>query len=240
MKIDAPHQAFRFLDAPAFGRYVLGHLSPDRTRHDCSPRRGRSGLLSACIVALMLSPACVAQQTNLDRLNSCSQRLSDSLLAAYHSGDTLCVSVAEHPAAWVLDQAALGSAAARGLHVTSCEGARRAQIALAITELGVDYREIDDPDSLQRSVHMACSAALTSYQGEGSAAIRTARRIETWLQDTIATAQMTAIEAPGYDYTKGTRAAQSASGFWSRVVEPAVVLGAAAVMVILLFTVRSQ
>jgi hypothetical protein len=186
----------------------------------------------------MIVAAAHAQgKTNIDRLSECARRMSDSLMSGYRTGDTICLHVAEHPASWIVDQAALGAATARGLHVRPCDGGSRAGIDLAITDIGIDYREIDEIDSLERRARLACSAALTQT---GAADSRTARTLEIALVDSIAAADVAAVEAPGYDFAKGSRTADASGGFWNRVVEPAVILGASAVMVILLFTVRSH
>lgn len=179
--------------------------------------------------------------TNLDRLAACARMVSDSVLARFQPGDTVCLRVADHPASWLIDQAALASAEARGVHIVTCDGVERSEIVIAVTSIGIEYLDLDDdPDGLARSCHVSCGATLAARQAAGAPLVRSALELTGHTSDTVSSADLLMLEESGYPFTKGARPDPGSGGFWSKVVEPAVILGASAVMVILLFTVRSQ
>jgi hypothetical protein len=109
-------------------------------------------------------------------------------------------------------------------------------LLVAITGLGVEYREVDDQDLLERDVSMEITATLPGT----SAGARSVRAYALHAIDTVNSDRTSLLEASGYSFTKGIGPARAGGGFWKKIVEPAVVLAASAVIVVLLFTVRSQ
>jgi hypothetical protein len=76
--------------------------------------------------------------------------------------------------------------------------------------------------------------------GLGSSGLRRAASFVVVRRDTVGADETPLLEASGYDFAKGVLPPRPSGGIWKKIVEPAVVLGAAVVTVILLFTVRSQ
>jgi hypothetical protein len=193
-------------------------------------------------MVLALSPVCLsAQPDNLQFLQQCARLAGDSLVAGYHSTDTLCLSVAAHPAAWLLEEGALSSALEHGIVVRHCADATDNGISIAVRSLGIAYLPLDEPDSVQRIAHLELSAILDAPpESRGEGGRRLTRSISVRRSDTVSADGTSLLEASGYEFARGTLPARQSSGFWSKIIEPAVILGASAVMVILLFTVRSQ
>lgn len=188
---------------------------------------------------LMAAPHALHAQPadNLERLRDCAIQLADSVLAPYSQGDTICLEVVPHPASWLVEQSVLGRAHERSINVLPCMPERTGRIALAITSIGVQYRLVDDIDLLARECRLDVGASLPA---PGSSGGRTARAFTLAASDTVDADQTSSIEASGYDFARGTVPPQNGGGFWKKIVEPAVILGASAVIAILLFTVRSQ
>jgi hypothetical protein len=193
-------------------------------------------------MVLVLSPLSLsAQPDNLQFLQQCARQAGDSLIAGYGSTDTLCLSVAAHPAAWLLEEGALSAALDHGIYVRHCAEGADNGISIAVRSLGITYLPLDEPDSVQRIAHLEVSAALDARpESPTETRRRLTRSISVDRSDTVSADGTSMLEASGYEFARGTMPPRQSSGFWSKIIEPAVILGASAVMVILLFTVRSQ
>lgn len=207
--------------------------------------RYQLALLLLVGLSLALAPAATAQPGNLERLEECARAISDSLLGVYGGSNPLCIEVARHPASWVIEEALVRSAESRGVTIAACDSMSRGageRITLAITAIGMEYREIDAEDSLARDARIEASAIIQHRPGSsnGAAGERSVAAFVAVRRDTVGADQTFNIEASGYDFAKGNVPQRGSSGVWKKLVEPAVVLGASVVMVILLFTVRSQ
>jgi hypothetical protein len=212
----------------------------------------RAAYLTGIFILLLWLPplGATAQEGNLDRLEACARALCDSLLDAYPDKEPLCVDIVRHPASWMLEQAMLQSAAAHGIPVTTCDSSSSEALTLAVTAIGMEYHEIDAEDSLARDARIEASAIMPARKfrmpqhGNGTVESgpvgRTSASYAIVRRDTVGADQTPLLEASGYDYARGTLPPRSGGGVWKKIVEPAVVLGAAVVMAILLFTVRSQ
>ena len=177
---------------------------------------------------------------NLERLEECAATVADSILSTVGARDSLCLAIVPHDAAWLLERALVERASARGVSVQRCEAADARRLDVAIASIGVVYSVTDD-DAIERRAALSISAsapAPITEAGRG-AALRTFR-VEAELVDTLAHPDTAGLAIASYPFTVGTMPAADSGGFWSKIVEPAVVLAAAAIVAILLFTVRSQ
>ncbi|HVZ41283.1 MAG TPA: hypothetical protein VHI13_18530 [Candidatus Kapabacteria bacterium] len=175
-----------------------------------------------------------AQLTNLDVLALCARQVCDSALASQPDSSGFCAVVIRHPASWLVEENMAQAAAGRGMHVRSCDS--NASVTIALRSVGVAYDAIaGDDDRMSREATIEVSALLRPPDGViRETHYRSVRR------DTVAADQIPRLDGSGYDFARGTQPVQPGGGFWSRVVEPAVVIGASVVMTILFFTVRSQ
>jgi hypothetical protein len=202
-------------------------------------KSARSAISSMALLLLLwiaVPAGLAAQQDNLDRLRNVASALSDSLLAGYTPTDTICAFVVGHDGAWIMDQAIVSTVELRKLASRRCDGIGGGSTVVAITALGVEYREVDDQDLLERDVSMEITATLPG----SSSGARSVRAYAAHAIDTVNAERTSLLEASGYPFTKGIGPARAGGGFWKKIVEPAVVLAASAVIVVLLFTVRSQ
>ena len=203
-------------------------------------RHLQAGVLILSILWLLLPCPLGAQIDNLEQLRQSARLISDSLLRSRGSStDTLCLHVVRHPASWLLDEGMIASASERGIPVSGCDSATSDALLLAITGAGVSYAEIDDDEHLARETRLEVSALIPPNWG-GTPGGRMATHYAIVRRDTVRADQTSLLEATGYDFVRGTLPPRQSSGFWKKVVEPAVVIGASVVLVILLFTVRSQ
>jgi hypothetical protein len=198
-------------------------------------------LLFLALLSVTGTAASMAQESNLQRLQQCARIISDSLLLSYGGGDTLCLTVVPHPASWLVDQATLQQSEQRKIHIGSCAGNSPETLSMVVNSIGIEYRTIDDPDSVERISRLSLSASLpTSTASGGTSFGRVARTWSVALSDTVEAARTSSLETAGYEFTRGTLLSPDHPGFWGKIVEPAVVIGASVVMVILFFSVRSQ
>lgn len=186
------------------------------------------------LLLLIAGAAAWSQPANLDLVRDCAGSLADSAFALANA-PTACCSVAEHPAAWLLQEAMVKQAAQRGVGLRDC-GSSVPAITLAFTELRILYRNGIESETIARECRVTIAAI---FAPTGSAPQRQ-QEFTAVRHDTVAASALPLIEQPGYDYLHGVNVAPPSSGFWDTVMEPAIVLGAAAVSVILLFTVRSN
>lgn len=169
--------------------------------------------------------------------------VADTLFARTITSDEFCVRVVSHPADWIVDQGAIDLATARGVSLVPCKAPYTNELLIAITDIGVRYIELDDEDFYRREVRLSVSASIPVADdggGRGGSPSRTTERVDYMLNDTIEAVSISEIESPGYNFTTGTTIRINRSSFWKSVAEPAIIVGTSVVMVILLFTTRSQ
>ncbi|MCB0713487.1 MAG: hypothetical protein KDD67_14250 [Ignavibacteriae bacterium] len=191
-----------------------------------------------------LGVATARQTTNIEQFQRCAMVVVDTLFARTISSDEFCVRVVSHPADWIVDQGAIDLATARGVSLVPCRAPYTNELLIAITDIGVRYVELDDEDFYRREVRLSVSASIpvANKVGDigGGNPSRTTERVDYMLNDTIEAASISEIESPGYNFTTGTTIRINRSSFWKSVAEPAIIVGTSVVMVILLFTTRSQ
>lgn len=195
-----------------------------------------------CCLALGHPRALASQTTNLERLQACAAALGDSLLVSLSGNDSrdVCVRVVDHPASWVVEQTMTQLMEERGFLPVPCYPPPSNDLLVAITNIGVRYVELDDPDFFRREVKLGLSASVPKRSGPSAPVRHVTETREVVLLDTIEADQTSMLEAPGYNYVVGSKIQRNRSNLWSKLVEPAVVIGSTVVMVVLLFTTRSQ
>jgi hypothetical protein len=156
------------------------------------------------------------------------------LASEIEPGDSLCIRIIDHPASWLLQNALIAALSNRHVVVRQCAPGE-AELVASITRTDVHYNEIES-GAIERTCTVAFDAVVPSAL-HGS--VR-ARLFNTTLTDTVDQSDVQSLEAESYPFTKGIEPTRSSGGFWHSVVEPVVVLSAAVVTVILLFSVRSQ
>ncbi len=193
---------------------------------------------AAAVVWMAASSALWAQESNLARLRLCAAAIADSVLQGRGLNDTLQLHVAAHPADWLLQEATLEVAQRRGVTVRPWTDDAEPVITLAITAIGVEYRPTDDDDSLERVARIEVSASMPDMATDGATML--ARSFSAALLDTFDADRRQDLGTSGYEFARAAMNDAPKRGFWDSIVEPLVVLGSAVVMVVLLFTVRSQ
>jgi hypothetical protein len=177
--------------------------------------------------------------TNIRAYQILASRIGDSLNAAIPETDSMRVLVAVKPDAtsWLV----LGGVA-EALHkrgrtvVVALPAAFEAD--LGILEMQVAYGNARTEGMfsgkiVDRDVMLSMSARLIDQR---SGVVMLTREFRETMRDTIQVSQIPMLEDPNVPVTQGTLPAE---GFFSSLVEPLVMIGAVAVAVYLLFTVRS-
>lgn len=209
-----------------------------------SSRRTRpfrlAGIVAAIgLVALAGASALAPVGSNLERIERSAAVAADSLLDAVDARDSLCVAVVPHAAAWIVERAIVERAAARGVAISRCDAAEARRLDVAITSVGVVYATAGDVRTRTASVAISASTPIAMAESGPAGALRSIRAVSD-LVDTLDAADTAGLADAAYPFTVGIDTAADSGGFWQKIVEPAVVLAASAIVAILLFTVRSQ
>lgn len=149
--------------------------------------------------------------------------------------DTLRYVFATHAASWMLDQYVLTDNPALKRFRTSDSGKGRI-LSLRMIDFAVRYFLVEtDDDALAREASIIVSASIE----EPSGAVRQLTNISYQQRDTITRRAVPLLESRQYEFANGI-VPEPPGGFMKSVVEPLVVIAAAVIALVLLFTVRTQ
>ena len=189
--------------------------------------------------ALYAQDPAVAVASNLRVYQSLAESLGDSLARMVPAADSSRVNVKIMPpdAAWFLQDAVERPFRAKSIVVAPNDSARY-DVEFGAMEMNVKYTNlrrdgIFGPRILDRSVVLV--ARLRLVDRVPGRPVMTAERRAVFA-DTIGLSQVEGIE---HAYVPATRGTVPPEDFFSGVAEPIVIIGAVAVAIFLLFTVRS-
>jgi hypothetical protein len=139
--------------------------------------------------------------------------------------------------AWYLEQSLHTSARAHGLVPVESPGGQY-DVRFGIEQIGVSYEDVRrtwifGEQVMDRTVRLA---GTVKFVEQGTGAILFSRPFATTFRDTISVVGAETLESPGIPATHGVA---PASGLFSSLVEPIVLVGSVAVAVYLLFSVRN-
>lgn len=203
----------------------------------------------ALLVLLEPIRASLTVPDNVAVVERSAKSAADSLLAHFIPGDSLCLSVVGAPGSWLVEMAILREASARRILVLSSSNCSYgvSEAHIAAKKIAVRFSPIDDSDSLVRSAEISIAGAIGLVGaarvrwGEGGDDDSRAQIVvdyQTTHVDTIARQDSSTVSGP--PPFNSTIPPRPTSGFWVRIIEPAIVIGATVVATVLLFTVRSK
>lgn len=199
----------------------------------------RLTVLSLVSVAVAGAQSSAEQSTNLQRIAQGMSIAAERVLGRPDMPDTICMNVVAHPADWMVHQAFLDASGVAGMTAIRCTPPYFGEILAAITTVRIDFVEVDDETLYRREVALELAFSLPR-SGRGGAEERYTAVENVLLSDTIERASAGDLVDQAYQFTEPRYIASTSTSFWKRVAEPAVVLGTTVVMVVLLFTTRSQ
>lgn len=177
--------------------------------------------------------------TNIRVYQLLAARVADSLNAEIPRGDSLRLLLTVKPegTAWLIQGDIAQSLQKSGRTVVVAMPAAF-QVDVAIMEMHVEYENVRTDGFfggkiVDRTVQLRVNARIADPR---SGVIIVARGLHNEFHDTVGVSEIPALEDPNVPATQG---ALPGEGFFSSLVEPLVMLGAVAVAVYLLFTVRS-
>jgi hypothetical protein len=177
--------------------------------------------------------------TNLEVMRTLAGRVGAYVGGTLAAGDSSSVTVTILPkeSGWYIEGAFLAELAKKGLHTTSTAPGRYAA-NIGISDARVEYSDIRresflGPKTLNRKVYLQLSAKVTD-QPAGTLIL--AKEFQEVSLDTIRLSDIERVESPHLPVTRGKIPGE---GFFSNFAEPLVLIGAIAVAVYLLFSVRS-
>lgn len=181
---------------------------------------------------------------NFDILDSCSREASQSfakqlrspLFPQRSSTDTLRILVHTHEAAWILEQSLFSVFPVKKRFRAQDTLVPHHRLVVRINDAATRYFAVQqDGEAVIREVSCVVHAVLETQYGS-------LQELETYsktYRDTLQRRIIPSIENKQYSFAQAA-IPDAPPNFWKQVVEPAIVIAAAGVMVALFFFVRTQ
>ena len=193
----------------------------------------KNGLLLIALCFLLLSMQCVAQQKNIDLLDSLAQQAVTKIVPGLQAlrSDSLAIRIAGHEASYLISDKMVTALADtyilndRALTVCS----------LSLIDFGVHYTQTSNADSLIREVCLKGSGTVRTKTSD----IHALPALQMFVRDTIARSSIAGIENASLPYTQAPIPPMPSS-FWQEIAEPIIFVSGAALTVFLLFSLRSN
>ncbi|MBU3699331.1 MAG: hypothetical protein FGM33_04870 [Candidatus Kapabacteria bacterium] len=167
----------------------------------------------------------------IDVIEASVRDLADTMIARcdYAQGDAVPIRVADHPDASWVRSLVLRRFQERGLQTTT-DADERAALNIVIEDASTRYSAMPDRDSVERTIVVK----LTSTCRGRMAALPTITQ-----RTTLTRQKVDAFQSRQHQAAHGV-VPDAANSVWDDVLEPLIYVAAAAVTVVLLFTVRTQ
>jgi hypothetical protein len=187
----------------------------------------------------------VRLQRNIELLDTLARYAADTLRHRYTPqsapplqlapNDTLRYALAPHAGSWLLDQH-LPTIFRPLRRFRSTDSGIATVLNLRLADCVVRYSQCDhDAELLTREAQVLLIVGLERSSGE----VLSLPSVSCVYRDTLARAALGRVESRQYEFANGIVPEPPAT-FWKSVMEPLVVIGAAVVTLVLLFTVRTQ
>ncbi len=173
-------------------------------------------------------------QSNYVLVDSLTNLAGHHLLSFLHHQtiDTCSVSISAHPAHWLLLQKLVSG---KEIIITEMNSAHPNRAEIQIQDCAVRYFLYNESnDSLIREGQISIKGVLHK-----SGILNEIPQFVSIIRDTIARSDIAYLQIPSYPFTVAP-IPESPKGFFTEIAEPLLFITAAAVTVLLLFTVRSQ
>ena len=176
--------------------------------------------------------------TNLQRFQSLSEEVADTLCTFIPEGDSVTVVLEPKESIWFVQGGILRTISGRGRFPTQSL-ASPFEISLGVLKFEVKYADVRrsgflGPKIVDRTVSTRFAATVINKM-EGT--ILFTNELQRIVKDTVEFSEISQLENSGIAATHGTLPGE---GFFSTLIEPIVTIGALAVGVYLLFHVRTQ
>lgn len=186
------------------------------------------------LVLLCLAVPCLGQipEGNIERLRALADTFATALCRELRGWSQVWVSLEPHPAQWLLEHALVERLSGCGYQLFSTGSDTLPRLTVAIADVGVQYETLS-ADRLRRTVRWHLVATLRHPDGRLQA-------LAPWhgvAQDTIVREAIPLVEQP---YSFGSAPVPQQRSLWRELVEPALAVGTGAVILLLLFTLRSR
>jgi hypothetical protein len=186
------------------------------------------------MMLLCLAVPCLGQplEGNVERLRSLADSLAVMLCRELQGWSQVQLSVEPHPARWLLEHALVQGLAACGCQLSSSTADTLPRLTIAIADVGIRYERLS-ADRVQRTVRWHVLATLRLPDGS-------LRALAPWrvaAEDTLPQAAIPQVEQP---YSFASALLPESRSLWQELVEPALAIGTGAVILLLLFTLRSR
>jgi hypothetical protein len=176
-------------------------------------------------------------RTNYDIMDSLARSLSEEAInfSSCSSGDSIRLIGNQNSASWLIDQYLISESIRRGIVVFD---SAQVYIGLTVnvTEAKTIYSTVPDDDmKFIREVNLGANIILRDKLGQLSQMEDIIRKY----QDTLALEDIKKVGDSPYDFAHAEIPPEEPT-FWQKALEPAVLIVSGAIIVYLLFTVRSN
>lgn len=165
-----------------------------------------------------------------------AKQLRSPLFPQPSPSDTLRIQTHTHEASWMLEQALFSAILNKKRFRAADTTTPHHRLVVRITDVATRYFSCThDVDALTREFSCAAQATMETRDG-------TTQALEPFsktYRDTVSRRSIAGLENKQYSFAQAT-APETEPNFWKQVMEPAIVIVAAGIMVALFFFVRTQ
>ncbi len=181
------------------------------------------------VFGLLSSPFLFAElPTNMQLLDSLTSKVPAEIKAEFPELTELSLDFNEHPNAWYVEQKIVNS----GLFTVK-EKDSIPKLSILLSEFGVKYIRISS-DSLERQIHIKYEAVLYD-----NGITKPHIGMDLIVKDRFSEKDLAIIESSPYPFSRSPVPEQKTTWI-DEALEPVILVGSAALTVILFFTVRSN
>ncbi len=186
-------------------------------------------------IVLCCALPCFAQLpvSNIERLEMLADSLAGVLCGQLSGWSRLQLVLEPHPARWLLEHALVRGLSLCGHQLYSAEADTLPRLTIAIADVGVSYEPVSS-ERVRRTVRWHVLGTLRLPDGRLLA-------LPSWrtaAHDTLARSSLPQVDQPSYSF--GSAPMPEPHSLWRELLEPALAVGTGAVILLLLFTLRSR
>ena len=165
-----------------------------------------------------------------------AKQLRSPLFPQPSPSDTLRIQTHTHEASWMLEQALFSAILTKKRFRATDTATQHHRLVVRITDIATRYFACaHDVDALTREISCAAQATMETRDGT----IQALEPFSKTYCDTVSRRSVASVENKQYGFTQATMP-EAEPNFWKKVMEPAIVIVAAGIMVALFFFVRTQ
>ena len=179
-------------------------------------------------------------RTNFEILDSLSKTISEKIIenVIKHNISKLTLLITNHSSSWLLEQNIVAVGNEKSLQFYNHKSdSINSSLNLNIIKSGIGYLNLDKSrDSIIRVIHYEINGTISRSISNELIPIN---NISSVYQDTLSRDDVNLIEHNSYDFSKSS-VPEPPKSFFDEITEPLIIVSSAIIVIVLLFSVRSQ